>query len=296
MVRVRLHGLWAFGRDVLREFGRDQCPFLAAGVCYFVVFSFFPLVLGTISILGYVVSPEWAMAQIHEALGKAVPSQLTFVRDLIEQVVAARGPSGLAALVLLLWSGKGVFMSLGEALDIIWNSHEPIGFKENLRRNAVALVLALGLGGAVVALSILYWGLTIVLTYEIPVLHLRAADLPAVLWLLSNVLPIVLVGAGLVLVYRIMPMRHLPVPAILVGAASAAVMWEVSRRLFSVYLEHFGRFSTVYGPLSGIIAFMLWGYVSAMIFLVGAEIAARYAHVKTLGPGQETSDKSPSAR
>lgn len=294
MATERVRGLWTFVRDVVREFGRDQCSFLAAGVCYFVVFSFFPLLLGTLSILGYLVSPEWAMDQIRAGLGQAVPPQLTFVRDLLEQVVAARGPTGFVALVLLLWSGKGVFMSLGEALDIIWNAHEVLGWRDNLRRNAVALVLAVGLGGAVIALSLVNWVLVLVMQHEIPGLHLNPGDFPLVLWVLGNVLPVALIGLGLLMVYRFMPIRHLPGRAITLGAASAAVIWEIGRRLFSLYMDHFARFSSVYGPVGGIIAVMLWVYVSAMIFLFGAEVAARYAHAKTAGFAGEAN--SPSAR
>lgn len=296
----RIKDLWAFGRDVAREFGRDQCPFLAAGVCYFVVFALFPLLLGTISILGYVVSPEWALQQIHAGLGKAVPAQMGFVTRLLDQVVAARGSTGLIALALLLWSGKGVFMSLGQALDIIWNARRMLGWKDNLRRNALALVLAVGLGGAIVILSVAYWGLWLLLEFKIPGLDFRPSDVPGVLFLLSNVLPIVLVAVGLLLVYRFMPLRHLPGRAIMLGAGSAAVLWDLSRRIFGFYLDHFARFSVVYGPLSGVIAFMLWIYVSAILFLVGAEVAARYAHAKTQGLALEEPEgadsNSPSAR
>lgn len=289
----RFHALWWFARDVAREFGRDQCPFLAAAICYFVVFAIFPLLLGTIAILGYVVSPEWALQQLHLALGRALPEQLSFLPEVLDQVVAARAPSGLIALVLLLWSGKGVFMSMGQALDIIWNAKEVLGWKDNLRRNALALLLAVGLGGAVIALSVLYWGLLLILEIQIPLLQLRPSELPGVLWILGNVLPVALVALGLLLVYRFMPLRHLPGRAIGIGAASAAVLWELSRQVFNFYLAHFSRFSLVYGPLSGVIAGMLWVYVSSMIFLLGAEIAARCAHAKTQGLAPDASDAGP---
>lgn len=277
MAGSRPQRIWEFTWDVAQSFSRDRCPFLAAGVCYFVVFSIFPLLLGTLAILGYLVSPEWALAQIHAGLGQAIPSRLGFLPGVIDQVVADRGPSGAIALVLLVWSGRGVFMCLGEALDIIWNAQESLDWRDNVRRNVLALAMAVGLGGAVIALSVLYGGLALVMNYRIAVVGLRPSELPGVLWVLSNVLPVGLIGLGLLLVYRLMPIRHLPLRAIFLGAASAAVLWELSRRLFGLYLDHFARLSVVYGPLSGIIGFMIWVYVSAMIFLLGAELAARFA-------------------
>jgi len=296
----RIQRFWQIGRDVLREFGRDQCPFLAAGVCYFVVFALFPLLLGIVSLLGFVVSPDWALHQIHVALGKALPAQLSFLSEVFDQVVAARRPSGVIALVLLLWSGRGVFMSLGQALDIIWSAHEALGWRDYVRRNVLALALAVALGGAIIGLSVLYWGLFLVLEVRLPLLGLRPSEVPGVFrvvtFLLSNVLPLALTVSGLVLVYRYLPLRRLPNRAITLGAVSAAVLWELSRRIFSFYLDHFARFSVVYGPLSGVIAFMLWIYVSAMIFLLGAEIAACHAQAKTLGQPPSGGVNSPSAR
>lgn len=296
----RFQRLWRFGRDVARDFGRDQCMFLAAGVCYFVVFSIFPLLLGIVSLIGYVVSPDWAMQQVHAALGKAVPAQLSFLPRVLDQLVATRRPSGIIALGLLMWSGRGFFVSLGQALDLIWSDHQMPDLQDSIRRNVLALVLAVAMGGSILALSALYWALYLVLEVRIPLLHVSPGELPGVLWgltfLLSNVLPIALMGLGLWLVYRYLPLRRLPNRAIALGALSAALLWEISRRIFSFYLEHFARFSLVYGPLSGVIAFMLWIYLSAILFLLGAEIAARYAHAKTLAQAVEEGGHSPSAR
>ncbi|HEY9857151.1 MAG TPA: YihY/virulence factor BrkB family protein [Stenomitos sp.] len=300
MATGRFHRVWQIGLEVAREFGRDQCPFLAAGVCYFVVFSLFPLLLGVVSLLGYVVSPDWAMQQIHAALGKALPAQLGVLAEVLDQVVAARRPSGVIALLLLLWSGRGVFVSLAEALDIIWSAHVVVSWRDSLRRNVLALALAVALGGAAIVLSVAYWGLFLILEVRLPLLNLRPGDVPGVFrgvtFLLSNVLPLVVTVVGLVLVYRYLPLRRLPNRAITVGAVSAAVLWELSRRIFSFYLDHFARFSMVYGPLSGVIAFMLWIYVSAMIFLLGAEIAASCAQAKTPGQPLSAGENSPSAR
>ena len=72
--------------------------------------------------------------------------------------------------------------------------------------------------------------------------------------------------------YRWLPSRHLPLREILPGAAVTVVLWVALASLFSWYLQNLGRFSVTYGSLGGIVVTLLFFYVSATIFVFGAEI------------------------
>jgi membrane protein len=74
------------------------------------------------------------------------------------------------------------------------------------------------------------------------------------------------------LLYRWLPSRHLPPREILPGAAVTVVLWVALASLFSWYLQNLGRFSVTYGSLGGIVITLLFFYVSATIFIFGAEI------------------------
>ena len=74
------------------------------------------------------------------------------------------------------------------------------------------------------------------------------------------------------LLYRWLPSRHLPLREILPGAAVTVVLWVTLAGLFSWYLQNLGRFSVTYGSLGGIVVTLLFFYVSATIFIFGAEI------------------------
>jgi membrane protein len=50
------------------------------------------------------------------------------------------------------------------------------------------------------------------------------------------------------------------------------LLWLGLARLFSYYLQNLGRFTWTYGSLGGIVITLLFFYLSAAIFIFGAEI------------------------
>jgi membrane protein len=265
-----------FLKDLVAAFNDDRVPFLAAAISYFTFFSLFPLLLGLIAIAGYVLAPEEATEKVLDAIVQGFPAQEAFLRNTLEAVVAARGGIGLFALLTLLWSGKNIFMSLAQALDIIWETDTTGGFVFAVKRNAISLLFAVAIGGAMLAVAILYWLLLAILTFEIPLLGVKPQDIPGVVPVLMNLLPIVIVMLSLMALYRYLPAHRVPFGQIALGAGVSAVLWEILRRLFGWYLSTFGRFDEVYGPATSVIVFLLWLYLSAVLFLLGAEVAWIY--------------------
>lgn len=58
----------------------------------------------------------------------------------------------------------------------------------------------------------------------------------------------------------------------LMGAAFSAVGWMIVSWIFSVYLDIFKGFSSMYGSLTTIVLIMLWLYFCMYILLFGGEV------------------------
>ncbi len=56
------------------------------------------------------------------------------------------------------------------------------------------------------------------------------------------------------------------------GALIAAVLFEVTKRLFFRYLLTLSRYPLIYSPLAGVMVFMVWTYVTALVTLAGAAV------------------------
>jgi membrane protein len=263
-----------FLKDLWVAFNEDQVPFLAAAVSYFAFFSLFPLFLGLIAVAGHVLAPEEASRRLMGFIVQGFPGQEVFLRRIIESVVASRGAVGFFALITLLWSGKNLFVSLAQALDLIEKAPAPGGLYFTIKRNLVCLACAVALGGLLLLLGGLYGLLFAVLAFEIPLLGIQPREIPLLMPFVSDVLPVALVALGLIALYRWLPAHPRPLGDVIAGAAVAAALWEVLRRLFTWYVATFGRFNEVYGPATSVIVFLFWLYLSAIVFLLGGEWAA----------------------
>jgi membrane protein len=74
--------------------------------------------------------------------------------------------------------------------------------------------------------------------------------------------------------YIWLPNRRLSALDVLPGALLAVIMWIVGASAYSWYLLNLGRFSVTYGSLGGVVATLLFFYISALIFIFGAEVNA----------------------
>lgn len=242
---------------VYQKFNEAKSPFLAGSIAYSIFFSLFPLLLGTVAVFGYLL-PDYpnVLVQISEIF----PTQGPAIAEIIQGVVAARGRLGAIAILLLLWSGTGLFMTLGQALDIVWRLPPMPGWRAIARQYAIAFGLTLAIFPLILGLTILY-GVAI------------ALNLPGKAFILQG-LPVILITLCLLPIYHYLPSRKGPWGRALVAAIIAGPIWELLRRLFGWYLDHFSRINLVYGPIAGMVGFLLWLNLSAMIFLMGAATAA----------------------
>jgi membrane protein len=67
------------------------------------------------------------------------------------------------------------------------------------------------------------------------------------------------------------------------GAFLSAAAWFLFSALFEYYVEHFGRYSYVYGSLASIIVVMLWLYFCMEILLIGAGINVLLSRKRRVG-------------
>ena len=94
---------------------------------------------------------------------------------------------------------------------------------------------------------------------------------------IAQTLPFLFAAAGLTVLYKAVPARHVgAVPAIMAGALAAAAL-EAAKRGFGWYLSQVSSYAVVYGALAALPIFLLWIYLCWLIILAGAAISATIA-------------------
>jgi membrane protein len=94
-------------------------------------------------------------------------------------------------------------------------------------------------------------------------------------WLL-DVVPVLLTMLAFTLLYIAVPNREVQWKHAAIGGAAAALTFEVMKNLFGIYIAKFPTYHLIYGAFAAIPIFLLWIYLSWLVTLGGALIAATW--------------------
>jgi membrane protein len=249
---------------------------MAAAISYFVLFAIVPLVTCLVALIGFVLRNPEVERRVVDQILNAVPLDAfagqNMVLDAIRSVTHISGTLTLVGLAGLLWTSAGLFGTVRDALNIVWDA---VPRRRWLVHKLLDVVGILGLGLLLLA--------SIAGSALLHSLHGRLGVLPPVLdrlirW--GGWLPALVSFVFFLLLYRFVPTVRHGFRDVWPGALVAAASFELSKHGFTLYVANFGRYQMVYGALGAVMLFMLWTYVSALILLIGAEVASAWERMR----------------
>ena len=87
------------------------------------------------------------------------------------------------------------------------------------------------------------------------------------------------------LLFRYAPRRRQPgLSWLMVGAGLATVLWWVVSLLLAVYAAESSEFGATYGPLSGVMALLLWANLTGIALFLGIAFAAQLEDRRIMDP------------
>ncbi|MGD9890227.1 MAG: YihY/virulence factor BrkB family protein [Dehalococcoidia bacterium] len=287
----------------MQEFGRRRGNVYAAAVSYYVLFSFFPLLIFIVAAFGLVVSDQSDQVRVTESLLEILPAGVNLqseVQTVLQEVGrTTHGIVGLLALLAATWTASNMFTALRRALNSafgVGDERSPIAAKVLDLAGVVGVLLLIVMTMLVLVAVLFVVGLGLLLGQMvlpgsvIAVLPLTLAG-RAFSLLLSYAISFTLV----LLIYRVVPDRRLPIGDLWQGAALAALGFEAAKFGIGLYLSNFNRYQEIYGALGSGVAFLFFVFVVATIVIFCAVlISERYrdTHANT-PPGPQPSDTKP---
>ncbi|HVA27032.1 MAG TPA: YihY/virulence factor BrkB family protein [Candidatus Baltobacteraceae bacterium] len=255
-------------REAGLRFSRDGCAFLAQAVAFNAIFALFPLVVLVLSAASYVY--PFAERRLLSFFDNFSPTLHQFVAVNLQSYIFGRGISSAIALVVLIWSGKNLFMGLAYALDRALGVPKGRPLVHNIALSIVMLP-------AMAVFLTVAMALPVVLS-----LAMKFANVPDSIHLThlgAYAISILLVWVATMVLYRFLPNREGMTWAFsLPGATVVALLWPAVQLAFTQYTLHV-NFAQIYGALSVPLALLLWFYVVGSTFFYGAEFsAAWHAH------------------
>lgn len=128
-----------------------------------------------------------------------------------------------------------------------------------------------------VALGIIIWIFSKVMSFAIT----SKASIGIPLMIAYFVFPIVIECGVLTALYIIVPRVRVKFQDALLGAIFVTVAFEVSKKIFSVFILNFSNYEAIYGAIAVIPVLFIWIYVSWWIVLLGAEFTASLGVVRS---------------
>lgn len=262
----RARRLLQFSITLLRQFRQDRCLGVAASLSYTTLLSLVPLLAVMFSVLAAFPVFDAMVDKIQDYIFKNfVPASgeviQSYFADFTEQARRLTGPGIFFLVVVALM----LMHSIDEAINDIWRVRTPRSWPAKF----VVYWSVLTLGPLLLAVSIAATSFLV----SLPVVsNIDSVMAGASSWVLS-LMPFFSTLVALTLLYVLVPNRRIKLRHGLGGAVVAALMFELAKHSFTLYVTNVPTYATIYGALAVIPLFLVWIYVSWAMVLLGAEIS-----------------------
>jgi membrane protein len=276
-VRLTLLAIW---RGLTGVFNSDDLTF-ASSIAYYALLSLFPFFLLVLTVLASVTTTDADRASVLGFVLRYFPQQFAFVDDQLTSLQQSRVQLGLTGSVLTAWAAMGVFGAVTSAVNHAWGvEKQPSYFKHKLISFLMLVASAvLMLAGLLLvsAINIVEAGWFAGVLAHAPGLHVLTTY---ALKSASTVIFILIVG----LVFYFVPNAKVRFRDVWVGAVVTGLLWRAALAGFSIYVRSANARLSVHGSIIGVVVFLLWVYISAVILLYGVEVTAAYARLRRHRP------------
>jgi membrane protein len=225
-------------------------PFFTVALAVFTAFPMFSKLQGALQ--------SWLIQSlIPDNIARQVLGYLT-------QFTQQANKLGVAGLAVLLGTAITLILTIDRTLNGIWRVKKP----RPLAQRVLIYWAAITLGPLILAASL---ALT---SYVLSASRGLVGALPISLRFLLDVVQFLLVAGGMAALYRYVPNTYVKWSHAWAGGLFVAAGIELSKKVLALYLDAVPTYSLVYGAFATLPILLVWIYVSWVVVLMGAVIAA----------------------
>ena len=286
---LKARGIFGAVKRTFKQFSEDNVSDWAAALTYYGVLSIFPGVLVIVSLLGML--GEDGQKTVTDTVADIAPSQ---IQDLLDQVlgqVKDPGTAGLAAIigiVVALWSASGYIGAFMRASNAVYDVPEgrPVWKTLPIRLAVTAVIGLMLIASAVIV--VFTGGLAEAAGKKIGLGEAAVTTWDIAKWPVL----IVLVSLMFAILYWASPNAKTGgFRWVSPGGIFAVVLWLAASGAFVLYLANFADYNKTYGTLGGVIAFLVWLWISNIAILLGAELDAELERGRAIAAGHPADDE-----
>lgn len=264
--RTLLYSFYKAGYNTVYHDGIEHAGYLA----FLGLIALFPFMVFVVALAGFIGEGEAGTKFIHELVAQLPPSIVPALMPRITEIVSGP-PQGLLTVSILgaIWTASSAVEGYRTVLNRAYHVGTPPSY---LLRRMLSI-------GQTLVLSFIVVVAMVILVF-LPILWnnlaslLAANDLFDIALIFTNRITLISLAIIFVIVcgaYYILPNIRQNWHSVVPGAVLVTLLWMASARLLTFYLAQFDQVNLIYGSLGGIIAVLLFFYISNIIFIYGAE-------------------------
>jgi membrane protein len=285
-------GAFATLKRTATEFMEDNLTDWAAALTYYGLLALFPALIAMVSLLGLFGDPKTTTSSLTEIITSIGPESAgqTFsgpVESLISNQSAA-GFAFVAGLAVALWSASGYVGAFMRASNVIYETPEGRPFWK-LRPLQLAVTLLMIILVVALALGLVLTG---------PVVDAVAgpiglSDTAVSVWNIAKwpAMAAIFILMVDVLYYASPNVRLRGFKWVTPGSLVAIVVWAIASAAFAFYVANFGSYDKTYGTLGGLVALLVWFWISNLAILFGHELNAERERSAEIDEGQPRAER-----
>ncbi len=265
--------VWAILYLAVKKFLRIDGAQWAASFAFHAFFSLFPLMILLVTTASFFVDRDRAGKEVIAHVENYVPTSGEMqhrIFDIIAGVIKARRHASVIAFLILIWGSHAMLHHphprhqpcLGHrGAQLVADAAEKPGAARHHGGCGPPEHGGAGAGENGEGCGFFQWVISI----------------PGSMSCGSVVIPLLVVFLSLSLFYWLAPRRPTRFAEVWTAALCATVLLRVADSLFVIYIKNFATLNAVYGAFGGIMALLLWIYISGCIFILGACLCAAQA-------------------
>jgi membrane protein len=281
---LKTRSWWGVLRRTVREFREDNLTDWAAALTYYAILSIFPALLVLVSVLGLI--GESATEPLLDNLSEVTPGPAQeIVTSAIQNLNQNQGAAGVLFVVGLataLWSASSYVGAFMRASNAIYEVEEGRPFWK-LRPVQIAVTLVMIILVSIGAVAVVVTGPLAEQVGNV----IAVGDAAVTAWDIAKWPVLVLLVSFMfsVLYWAAPNVKQPGFRWITPGGVLAVVLWIVASAAFALYVANFASYNKTYGSLGGVIAFLVWLWISNIAVLLGAEFNSEVERARELETG-----------
>jgi YihY family inner membrane protein len=276
----KLHNVnWGIGRlfsfllRVLRGFRRNQGLLLSGAVAYYTQLSIVPLSILALIVLTHFIEEQQLIHTLSTYLEMVIPGYAATLTEQVRAFLEHRKVVGIIGFLVMLFFSSIAFSMVENAMSVIFSQRVRIQRRNFFISAIIPYVYIFLIGLGIVLVSLVVGAIETLESRRVTILgwslNLGGATGVA-LYILGMVGEVLMLTS----IYLVMPAVRVRFRHALIGGISAAVLWEITRRVLIWYYAAVSMVNIIYGSIAITVVALLSVEAVAVILLLGAQVIA----------------------